>query len=51
MSAKILFTIEANDEAAKQLSDIKHYMSIQGKLVRVLGNEAYLSFYNMTRRE
>ena len=43
--------MEANDEAAKQLHDIKHYVSIQGKLVRVLGNEAYLTFYNMTKRK
>lgn len=26
-------------------------MSIQGNLVRVIGNESYLSFYNMTRRD
>ena len=51
VSAKILFSIEANEEAEKQLHDIKHYVSIQGKLVRILSNEAYLSFYNMTRRE
>jgi hypothetical protein len=51
VSAKILFSIEANQEAAQQVKDIKHYVSIQGRLVRVLGNEAYLSFYNMTRRE
>lgn len=51
VSAKILFSIEANEEAAAQVKDIKHYMTIQGKLVRVLGNETYLTFYNMTRRE
>lgn len=51
VSAKILFTIEANDEAARQLDEIRHYVSIQGNLVRVLGNETFLTFYNMTRRE
>lgn len=51
VSIKILFTIEANQEAAEALNDIKHYVSIQGNLVRVLSNETYLSFYNMTRRE
>lgn len=51
MSAKILFSIEANEEAAQQLKDIKHYLTIQGNLIRVLGNETYLTFYNMTRRE
>lgn len=51
VSMKMLFSIEANDEAEQQLNDIKHYLSIKGKLVRVLSNETYLSFYNMTRRE
>lgn len=51
VSAKILFTIEANEEAARQLNEIRHYVSIQGNLVRILGNETYLTFYNMTRRE
>jgi len=51
VSVKILFTMEANQEAAEALNSIKHYMSIQGNLVRVLKNEAYLTFYNMTRRD
>ena len=51
VSVKIVYSIEANQEAKKMLDDIKHYVSIQGRLVRVLGNEAYLSFYNMTRKE
>lgn len=51
MSLKILFSIEANEEAEQQINDIKQYLSIKGKLVRVLSNETYLSFYNMTRRE
>ena len=51
VSAKILFSLEANQEADQAMKDIKHYVSIQGNLVRVLGNEAYLTFYNMTREE
>ena len=51
VSIKMCFSIEANEEAAKMLEDIKHYVSIQGNLVRVLGNETFLTFYNMTRRE
>lgn len=47
----MVFTIEANQEAEDLINDIKHYVSIQGNLVRVLGNETYLTFYNMTRRE
>jgi len=51
ISAKILFSVEANEEAAKQMKEIKHYVSTQGELVRVIGNESFLTFYNMTRRE
>ena len=51
VSLKLLFSIEANKEAEQQINDIKHYLSIKGDLVRILSNETYLSFYNMTRRE
>lgn len=51
VSEKILFTLEANEEAEGQLNDIKHYVTINGDLARVIGNESYLTFYNMTRRE
>lgn len=51
VSMKILFTMEANQEAKEMMEEIKHYVSVAGKLVRVLGNETYLSFYNMTRKE
>lgn len=51
VSIKILFSVEANEEAAKQMTELKHYVSIKGDLVRVIGNESYLTFYNMTRRE
>lgn len=51
VSVKMCFSIEANQEAEQKLHDINHYVSIQGKLVRVLSNEASLAFYNMTRKE
>lgn len=51
VSVKMCFSIEANQEAEQKLHDINHYVSIQGKLVRILSNEASLAFYNMTRRE
>lgn len=51
ISIKIVFSVEANEEAAKHLTELKHYVSIKGDLVRVIGNESYLTFYNMTRRE
>jgi hypothetical protein len=43
--------MEANQEAAEALNSIRHYVTIQGNLIRTLKNEAYLTFYNMTRRE
>lgn len=49
VSVKMCYTIEANEEAAEILNSLKHYMSIQGDLIRVIGNEAYLTFYNMTK--
>ena len=51
VSMKILFTMEANQEAKEMMEEIKHYVSVAGKLVRVLGNETYLSSYNMTRKQ
>lgn len=51
VSGKILFTLEANQESDAHLKSIRHYLTVQGKLNRVLGNETFLTFYNMTRRE
>jgi len=50
VSIKMCYTVEANQEADELIHNIKHYISIQGNLVRVLSNEAYLTFYNMTRK-
>lgn len=50
ISEKACFTEEANDEAYAILNDPKHFVSIGGKLMRMIGNEAYLTFYNMTKR-
>jgi hypothetical protein len=51
ISEKVCFTEEANDEAFKIMNDSTHFVSISGKLMRMVGNEAYLTYYNMTRRE
>lgn len=48
-SEKACFTEEANEEAFQILTDVKHFVSIGGQLVRMIGNEAYLTFYNMTK--
>lgn len=49
VSIKLLYSIEANQEAAEMIHDIKHYVSVQGKMIRVLSNEASLMMYNLTR--
>lgn len=49
-SEKACFTEEANDEAFKIMNNPTHFISISGNLMRVIGNEAFLTFYNMTRR-
>lgn len=51
ISEKVCFTEEANDEAFAILNDPKHFITISGNLTRMIKQEAYLTFYNMTRRE
>jgi hypothetical protein len=46
---KLCFSIEANAEAKEISESIRNFVSPDGKLLRVLGKEAYLTFYNMTR--
>ena len=48
-SQKICFSIEANAEAKEIAESVRNFVSPDGKLLRVLGKEAYLTFYNMTR--
>jgi hypothetical protein len=48
-SIRILFSQEANAEAESIINDVKHFVSIQGELVRNIGNEAFLTFYGMTK--
>lgn len=47
-SEKMSFTIEANQEAAEIMGDVKQYLGLDGGLIRKLGNEAALTFYAMT---
>ena len=51
VSEKVCFTEEANDEAYAILNDAKHFVTISGNLTRVIGNEAFLTFYGLTRRK
>ena len=48
-SQKLCFSIEANAEAKEISESVRNFVSPDGKLLRVLGKEAYLTFYNMTR--
>lgn len=49
ISQKLCFSIEANAEAKEIAESVRNFVSPNGKLLRVLGKEAYLTFYNMTR--
>lgn len=49
VSVKMVYSIEANREAEEIVNSLKHFVSIQGDIVRVIDNEAYLTFYNMTK--
>ena len=51
ISEKVCFTEEANDEAFAIMNDAKHFVSISGSITRTIGNEAFLTFYGLTRRE
>lgn len=49
ISAKMMFTQEANAEAEEIMKSLKHFVTVKGKLIRIVENEAFLTFYNMTR--
>lgn len=48
-SIKLCYTLEANKEAHDLCHSMKHFLNTQGDMIRNVGNEAYLTFYNMTR--
>lgn len=43
------FTLEANEEAKRVSESVRNFIGQDGSLIRKVGNEAYLTFYNMTR--
>lgn len=49
VSVKIVYSIQANQEAEDLIHKMKQYIRIDGSNVRMIGNEPYLTFYNMTR--
>lgn len=48
---KLCFSIEANAEAKEISESIRNFIGQDGSLIRNVGNEAYLTFYNMTREK
>ena len=51
ITEKMVFTQEANEEAEKLLKSPKHYITEDQELIRVVQNESYLTFYNLTKAE
>ena len=51
ISIKMCFSIEANAEAERNTMKIKNFVSQDGELIKVMKNEAYLFYYNLTRED
>ena len=49
VTVKMVYSLEANQEAEDIINNLKHYISIQGNLVRIVKNEAFLCMYAMTK--
>ena len=49
VSIRGIFGELSNKEAEEILHSVKHYVNIAGDLMRVVGNEAFLTYYNMTK--
>lgn len=48
VSLKMVFTQEANEEAEKILHSPKHFITEDKELIRVVANETYMTWYNIT---
>lgn len=48
VSFRMVFSEEANQEAHELVNSPKNYFNLKGDLVRIIKNEAFLTFYNMT---
>lgn len=48
VSIRMVFSEEANREAHDLINSIKNYFTIEGEMIRVVENELYLTFYNMS---
>ena len=48
-SSKLVFSLEANEEAKSLSEAISNFVNVDGELIRNVKNEAYLCFFNMTK--
>jgi len=51
ISIKMCFSIEANAEAEKNTMQIKNFVSQDGQLIKLMKNESFLFYYNLTRED
>lgn len=49
ITAKVAFTVEANEELDKYIKSKAYYIGVDGKNVRVSQNEAVQAIYNLTK--
>ena len=49
VTVKMVYSQEANQEAEEIINQVKQYLSTGGSGVRFIGNEVYLTYYNMTK--
>lgn len=45
----MVYTQEANEESERIMQSPLHYVSVEGDLIRDIGNESYQCMYNMTK--
>lgn len=50
ITVKMVYTEEANEEADALTRSPKYFMNLGGDIIRTIGNEAFLTLYNMTTR-
>jgi hypothetical protein len=48
VSFRMVFSEEANEEAHNLISSPKNFFNLKGDMIRDVGNEAYLTYFNMT---
>lgn len=51
VSERMAYSLEANAEAKTISESIKNFISTEGGLMRIIGNESYLTLYNLTRTD